>query len=636
MRRPVRISLLLTLALTLAGPAPAVADNPYQIDDYLYSIYQRANRMRSKEECLSVADTMRQQAVKMGDLKAECIALTVPVGYWYGHKDSLKLRESVDVLKEVSRRNGYLQYYYYASNNFLTFKLNFGETETAMRLLDKMKLEAAADDFPYGIYQCYIGTANLYQTLGSQAVAMRYYEKAIDYNIEHELNQPMSTAYANSCSIALKLDDYENVLINADKGLSDPYLTAKAEIVLLEHKAAAYFLLDRQEEFEDVCARLEEVVSTEGANTNSGILKEILMDVHAGRYDVALKKLKSYETNRTRHYIASRIYGKMRLYAEQCEELEKCIESSRLRDNLLIEDEETAALGTALDNMTLSADKAERELEITLQKERQSRLLTGAGIISALVIVIAAIITALGYYRKKYRLLEQDETEDYNFLLHVGHELRTPLTLVMGNLRRVAKTVPLDETLRSRLTAAYVHTGRLHNLLDTIDAYTLIKAEGKRALKLERTPLSSWVEKALPSFADEIASAGGKISFEGCPEDVTVLMDRRFCKTLLANVMNGAIRRMDRGSVLEVRVSPAEDDPGKGQVKVTCECSGTEDDISEAFRDDYNCSSDASGSKFALIHSKPIAKAHGGTMGVSRTPDRLELSFELPLAATDC
>ena len=47
----------------------AAQNNPYKINDALYPIYQRAAKQARQQEGLLVADTLYQQALKLGDQK---------------------------------------------------------------------------------------------------------------------------------------------------------------------------------------------------------------------------------------------------------------------------------------------------------------------------------------------------------------------------------------------------------------------------------------------------------------------------------------------------------------------------------------------------------------------------------------
>lgn len=70
-KRECILSRLCFLVLSVWVFLPSAAqNNPYKIDDALYPIYQRASKQARQQEGLLVADTLYQQALKLGDKKA--------------------------------------------------------------------------------------------------------------------------------------------------------------------------------------------------------------------------------------------------------------------------------------------------------------------------------------------------------------------------------------------------------------------------------------------------------------------------------------------------------------------------------------------------------------------------------------
>ena len=71
-----------------------------------------------QQEGLLVADTLYQQALKLGDKKAQCLAYIIPLQFYISQKDDSKIEKASTDLKEISRANNYLQYYYHAWRRF--------------------------------------------------------------------------------------------------------------------------------------------------------------------------------------------------------------------------------------------------------------------------------------------------------------------------------------------------------------------------------------------------------------------------------------------------------------------------------------------------------------------------------------
>ena len=154
-KRECILSRLCFLVLSVWVSLPSAAqNNPYKIDDALYPIYQRASRQARQQEGLLVADTLYQQALKLGDKKAQCLAYIIPLQFYMSQKDDSKIEKASTDLKEISRANNYLQYYYYAWSSEIIYFLNQQRSLLALQKAEKMKKQAFADRYPYGIFSC--------------------------------------------------------------------------------------------------------------------------------------------------------------------------------------------------------------------------------------------------------------------------------------------------------------------------------------------------------------------------------------------------------------------------------------------------------------------------------------------------
>lgn len=133
-KRECILSRLCFLVLSVWVFLPSAAqNNPYKIDDALYPIYQRASKQARQQEGLLVADTLYQQALKLGDKKAQCLAYIIPLQFYISQKDDSKIEKASTDLKEISRANNYLQYYYHAWSSEIIYFLNQQRSLLALR-----------------------------------------------------------------------------------------------------------------------------------------------------------------------------------------------------------------------------------------------------------------------------------------------------------------------------------------------------------------------------------------------------------------------------------------------------------------------------------------------------------------------
>ena len=84
MKRFIGHTILILLAeIFLFCPITMSQNNPYKINDQLYSYYQKCNSAIRKPEVLLMADTLFHMAKKKGDVKAQCLALNLKSDHYY-------------------------------------------------------------------------------------------------------------------------------------------------------------------------------------------------------------------------------------------------------------------------------------------------------------------------------------------------------------------------------------------------------------------------------------------------------------------------------------------------------------------------------------------------------------------------
>ena len=105
-KRECILSRLCFLVLSVWVSLPSAAqNNPYKIDDALYPIYQRASKQARQQEGLLVADTLYQQALKLGDKKAQCLAYIIPLQFYISSNPQLSSSASFLRLNVLSSLN---------------------------------------------------------------------------------------------------------------------------------------------------------------------------------------------------------------------------------------------------------------------------------------------------------------------------------------------------------------------------------------------------------------------------------------------------------------------------------------------------------------------------------------------------
>ena len=236
--------------LVLMSATAAAQTNPYKIDDELYKIYERAFKERTNRQGMVIADTLYRQAVAKDDKKAACLALTIPMHCYMNNNDSAAFFQAVHRLQEVSRANGYLQYYYHGYNNLIIWLLNNGHSLAALQMAEKMKQEARKDRNDYGLFSCLRMQGHIYTMRENRAMGVRFYKMALNFQLEYLPEQDPAPLYCNIADYYRHLDEdsLQLALNYVEKGIE---LAKTYEIQMLAtlRKSQIFFEMGRSQEF---------------------------------------------------------------------------------------------------------------------------------------------------------------------------------------------------------------------------------------------------------------------------------------------------------------------------------------------------------------------------------------------------
>jgi len=235
-------------------------NNPYKIDDSLYSVYQRATKYRTLPQGVMIADTLYAEAVKKGDKKAQCLALTIPVIYTYGsHAGYEVLEQTTNRLKEVSRENGYLQYYYFACSYEMNYLLLEGRSLAALQKAEAVKEQAFEEGHAYGIFSCIRMIGNIYLNRGDWKQAFRHYKNALDYMLVHLPEQDPSSLYRKIARYYIETGTNETEALGYLEKAIKGAKTEETMVSSMLYKCLVLWQLGREEEFKsyyEECMRM--------------------------------------------------------------------------------------------------------------------------------------------------------------------------------------------------------------------------------------------------------------------------------------------------------------------------------------------------------------------------------------------
>lgn len=605
--------------------------NPYKIHNSLFDIYRQAQRLRSSEKCLPIGDSMRLAAIAIGDKKAECLALSVPVQYYQGKKDFEHLLSAIDTLCAVSRKNGYPQYYYFGKSNEITYLLSKGKTLTAKDKIDLMHEEAVADDYPYAISLCYTQTGNFYQSRSLYKQAFNNYLKAAEYIETYVPDQSPAGNYLQCCESSLRLENFKNAAYFAEKGLQF-YGAPNVKSSLLDHLAYSNYKLGNYAEFLNAYKQLEELTRKEGKNLRKSLLyADVAYYCYRKDYQDAVKSVETNMTGLVKHLVLAGIYKESGDYYRALAETDTIYRKSATAYNEIM-DSDMAEMTARFDNQRLMSENEKLQYEQQISKDKFRTRMLVIALIAALLVFAVAGLFIYASYKRNLRHMKEAEDERYNFLINVSHELRTPLTLISGPLSSILKKPALEDKDMVRLRNINIQASRMNDLLNTILTTNKVRA-GKTIPEMKEEPFNIWVHKSVEAFADQAAIYNSQLLYAFDERISKVNMDSKLCLIVLSNIMMNALKHNNPGKPISIRTS-IED--GKMARVAVSDCGSGIGDINTAklFEQYYTKTEDKSGFGIGLAYSKTIVDSHNGLIGAYNNPSGVGATFwfELPLS----
>ncbi len=256
-------------------------------------------------------------------------------------------------------------------------------------------------------------------------------------------------------------------------------------------------------------------------------------------------------------------------------------------------DDEVGELARTLQQMLRSLDAARTERELAMQKQRE-------------------------------------------FVADASHELRTPLTSVIANLELLQASLgrPQGNEDREMVDSALRSSQRMSRLV--ADLLLLARANSGRIS--ERTDCD--LAEIAGNAAAEVAPVAGPRTLNvenGRPVPVRGNPDE--LHRLVINLLDNAVRYTPEGSTIDLRLRS---EGGNAIVAVADDGPGIPEEMSEQVFDRFvrgvgpADTAGGGGTGLGLAIVRAVARSHGGSVQVSRSPNSGALfTFTLPLAGTE-
>ena len=296
---------LLFLAVVMAFVMPCRAqNNPFKINDQLYQMYDRAYLARNTIAGRDLAMQMYQRAVKINDRKAQVLALTVPMLYYYNARNDQEFERSVKALQDKALQYRFEKYFYFGVSNKVNYLLVKHSMYEALTYIQSMEEFAKKNHHTYGIYSGLNTLGMVHMVRMEIGLAADFYWQALQVAQESLPDQDVTPLYRKISECYEELYRYDDMLQYALKGYTVAK-TTESKLDLLHNVCYAAFMLEKYDVFEnyfDAYAKLlRHQPQTASADENEKEMA-ILKALHDKNYDRAKQAIIDYPQKTRRQY----------------------------------------------------------------------------------------------------------------------------------------------------------------------------------------------------------------------------------------------------------------------------------------------------------------------------------------------
>ena len=427
------ITGILLFVLSMQGVA--AQNNPYELDDACYPLFQRAELLVGKEGFDSVNEALLEKALEKGDTKAQTlyyverlknVSALKRAGQVFTPEDDAQVLQAMEDVKRVASELGYSQYYYYAYDLTQNYFYNTGRQVRTFELVKEMREDAIARGEEYGIWMGNRYLISLYIAQNDYISAKKYivaslemYENTEDETIRRQSATRLYCDLADTYPIG-----HDSVSINIRKAelqsrhhldsLRCTYLRAKLEAY--EKNIPAY------ERDRDIC---RQDPSIRQISSTAGLMFDNIDQLVYGKPAPEIKLDGMMSHLREVKYIANiaEEYG----YKDLAFEIEKRLVAYDETVLAKANQSKLTEIEAKLGNDVLSA-----QVDEAAGRAIRSRRLVISLVISILVVIILFFVIYSLHLRRTNEKVRLADAAKTRFVQNMSHEVRTPLNAIVG------------------------------------------------------------------------------------------------------------------------------------------------------------------------------------------------------------
>ena len=254
---------LLIIAAVMSFVLPCRAqNNPLKINDQLYPLYDQAFRQRTTKKGCDIAKHMYRQATSIGDHRAQVLALTIPMLYYYNERNDAEFEKAVNELLDKAQQYHQDKYYYFGVSNRVNYLLLRHRMYEALTYIQSKSEYAKKNNQSYGVYSTLTMFGLVHKVRMEIGLAIEKYKSALEYAQKNLPSQNVAPLYSKISSCYEDLYRYEEMLEYAEKGLSLSRTDDQA-VYLSRNAAYASFMLGNYDKFKNYYDRFAKLIKHE-------------------------------------------------------------------------------------------------------------------------------------------------------------------------------------------------------------------------------------------------------------------------------------------------------------------------------------------------------------------------------------